>query len=63
MYVTHFPCLPCCKAIIQSGIKIVYYAQDYKNHPFAIELFEQADVKVEKVELLESFIDFRMSIQ
>lgn len=63
MYVTHFPCLPCCKAIIQSGIKTVYYAQDYKNHPFAIELFEQADVKVEKVELLESFIDFRMSIQ
>ncbi|MDQ0231571.1 ComE operon protein 2 [Metabacillus malikii] len=51
IYVTHFPCLQCCKALIQSGIKTVYYAVDYKNHPYAIELFEQANVKVEHVEL------------
>ena len=49
MYVTHFPCLPCCKAIIQSGIKTVYYALDYKNHPYALELFNSADVEVKKV--------------
>ncbi|MDQ0174207.1 ComE operon protein 2 [Bacillus chungangensis] len=49
MYVTHFPCLQCCKAIIQAGIKTVYYANDYKNHPYAIELFEQAGVRVEQV--------------
>lgn len=58
IYVTHFPCLQCCKAIIQAGIKTVYYAEDYKNHPYAIELFKQANVKVEKVELTESVIDF-----
>ncbi|GLH64886.1 ComE operon protein 2 [Parageobacillus sp. G301] len=49
MYVTHFPCLHCCKAIIQSGIRAVYYAQDYKNHPYARELFEQAKVRIEHV--------------
>ncbi len=49
IYVTHFPCLQCCKAIIQAGIKTVYYANDYKNHPYAIELFEKASVTVEKV--------------
>ncbi|OIK13123.1 ComE operon protein 2 [Bacillus sp. MUM 13] len=49
IYVTHFPCLQCCKSIIQAGIKAVYYAKDYKNHPYAIELFEQAGVKVEHV--------------
>ncbi|MCV9884922.1 ComE operon protein 2 [Metabacillus halosaccharovorans] len=49
IYVTHFPCLQCCKALIQAGIKTVYYATDYKNHPYAIELFEQADVKIEFV--------------
>jgi len=59
IYVTHFPCLQCCKAIIQSGIKTVYYAKDYKNHPYAMELFNQANVHTEKVELEEQLIDFR----
>jgi dCMP deaminase len=58
IYVTHFPCIQCCKAIIQSGIKTVYYAQDYKNHPYAIELFEKANVRLEQVELKERLIDF-----
>ncbi len=49
IYVTHFPCLQCCKSIIQAGITAVYYAEDYKNHPYAIALFEQAGVKMEKV--------------
>lgn len=49
IYVTHFPCLQCCKAIIQAGIKTVYYAADYKNDPYAIELFKQANVNVEQV--------------
>ncbi len=51
IYVTHFPCLQCCKSIIQAGIKAVYYAEDYKNHPYAVELFEQAGVKAAKVEI------------
>ena len=49
MYVTHFPCLQCCKAIIQAGVKKVYYAEDYKNHPYAIELFKKAGVATEQV--------------
>lgn len=53
IYVTHFPCLQCCKAIIQAGIKKVYYANDYKNHPYAIELFNQAGVELEEVEQSE----------
>lgn len=57
IYVTHFPCLQCCKALIQSGIKSVYYAVDYKNHPYAVELFEQANVKVEHVQLEKSIDD------
>jgi dCMP deaminase len=58
IYVTHFPCLQCTKALIQAGIKTVYYAADYKNHPYAIELFEQAKVNVVQVELKEKMIDF-----
>ncbi len=50
IYVTHFPCLQCTKAIIQAGIKGIYYAEDYRNDPFAEELLAQAKVKVEKVD-------------
>ena len=50
VYVTHFPCLQCCKAIIQAGIRTVFYAVDYKNHPYALELFEKAGVKTEQVD-------------
>ncbi|MBC5638778.1 ComE operon protein 2 [Ornithinibacillus sp. BX22] len=51
IYVTHFPCLQCTKQLIQSGITTVYYAEDYKNHSYAIELFKEAGVRTEKVEL------------
>lgn len=51
LYVTHFPCLQCCKMIIQSGINRVFYANDYKNHRYAVELFHEAGVFTEKVQL------------
>src|SRR5699024_7663534 len=51
IYVTHFSCLQCAKQLIQSGIKIIYYAADYKNSKFAEELFKTVGVKTEKVEL------------
>ncbi|UCZ54467.1 ComE operon protein 2 [Bacillus shivajii] len=57
IYVTHFPCLNCCKSLIQAGIKKVFYASDYKNHEYAIELFEAAGVDVEQVELEEMILD------
>ncbi|WP_209122971.1 ComE operon protein 2 [Alkalihalobacillus sp. BA299] len=57
IYVTHFPCLNCTKSIIQSGISAVYYSADYKNHPYALELFEQAGVKVKQVELEALILD------
>ncbi|WP_077327094.1 ComE operon protein 2 [Virgibacillus siamensis] len=57
IYVTHFPCLQCCKQIIQAGIKTIYYAADYKNHPYALELFKDAGVETEKVELSAIALD------
>ncbi|MEH7664411.1 deaminase, partial [Bacillus velezensis] len=59
IYVTHYPCIQCCKSIIQAGIKTVYYAEDYKTQPYAKELFSQAGVKVEQVELDEMIIDLK----
>ncbi|WP_070120731.1 ComE operon protein 2 [Bacillus marinisedimentorum] len=51
IYVTHFPCIHCTKALIQSGIKALHYAKDYKNHPYAEEMLQQAGVFVQKVEV------------
>ncbi|WP_010303443.1 ComE operon protein 2 [Kurthia senegalensis] len=58
LYVTHFPCLPCTKSIIQAGIQNLYYATDYKNNEYAIELLRQAGVNVLHVPFDERKIDF-----
>lgn len=58
LYVTHFPCLPCTKTIIQAGIKNIYYAKDYKNNPYALDLFNKAEVRVVHVPFDEKKIDF-----
>ena len=39
-YVTHFPCLNCTKALIQAGINKIYYKDDYRVDPYALELLE-----------------------
>ncbi|MDO5301170.1 MAG: cytidine/deoxycytidylate deaminase family protein [Tissierellia bacterium] len=45
-YVTHFPCLNCTKALIQAGIREIVYLHDYKNDPYALELFEKNGIPV-----------------
>lgn len=49
-YVTHFPCLNCTKALIQAGIKNIYYKNDYRVDDYAILLLERNNVNYEKVE-------------
>lgn len=51
IYVTHFPCLPCTKAILQAGIKKIYYLNDYKNNEYTKELIDHVGVEVEQVKL------------
>jgi dCMP deaminase len=58
IYVTHFPCLQCTKAIIQAGISKLVYAEDYKNNEYAQQLLQQAGVRVLKVPFEEREVDF-----
>lgn len=58
VYVTHFPCLPCTKSLIQAGIQKIYYAKDYKNNPYAQQLLARAGVEVAHVPFDERKIDF-----
>jgi dCMP deaminase len=51
IYVTHFPCLPCTKAILQAGIKKIHYLNDYRNNEYALDLIHQVGATVHQVEL------------
>ena len=48
-YVTHFPCLNCTKALIQAGIKQIYYQHDYRIDEYAVELLTSNNVGFEKL--------------
>ena len=51
IYVTHFPCLACTKALLQVGVKGINYLHDYRNDPYAQALIEQLGVSVHQVVL------------
>lgn len=59
IYITHFPCVHCTKALIQSGIKAIYYAEDYKNDEYAIKLLNQSNCLVKQIELEEMILDLK----
>lgn len=46
LWVTHLPCLYCTKAIINVGIKNVYYGIAYRPDKLALRFFEDAKVQV-----------------
>jgi len=49
IYVTHFPCLNCTKALIQAGIKKIYYKDDYRVDEYALELFRRNNISLIKL--------------
>ncbi|KAF1296898.1 ComE operon protein 2 [Enterococcus sp. JM4C] len=55
IYVTHFPCLACTKAILQAGVKTIHYLHDYHNNEYAISLIKQVGANVHQVKLDEKY--------
>lgn len=49
IYVTHFPCLNCTKALIQAGIRKIYYNDDYRVDDYAVELLRRNNVQFKKI--------------
>ena len=45
-YITHYPCINCCKILCAAGIKKIYYHFDYKNDPLVGELLLMAHIDV-----------------
>lgn len=48
IYVTTVPCFACSVAIVNAGIKEVFYHNDYRDHA-GLELLQKAGIKVSKV--------------
>lgn len=49
LFTTTSPCIECSKLIIQSGIKEVYYSEEYRTMD-GVELLKKANIKVEQYE-------------
>jgi dCMP deaminase len=47
LFITHAPCIHCAKAIYQSGIKNVFYREEYRDTK-GLEFLEQGGVNVTK---------------
>lgn len=64
LYTTLFPCNECCKAIIQCGIKRVYYVSDkYANTESVIAAKKMLDAaNIEQIQLLTQIGDIVVSL-
>lgn len=49
IYITTYPCINCIKMIIASGIKRVFYKEEY-NSPLTKQLAEEANVELIKID-------------
>ena len=48
-FITHYPCLNCCKILLASGIKQIKYINDYKNDSLVDVLCKQCNVPIIKI--------------
>jgi len=49
LFVTHSPCIECAKLIFQTGIKEIYYRNDYRSSD-GINFLKSCGIKIEKVD-------------
>ena len=49
VYVTHYPCIICCRLLLASGIKEIKYINDYKNDELVSYFCDQAKVTIKKI--------------
>lgn len=49
IYVTHYPCINCFKCIANSGIKSIFYLEDYNNDPLIDEINRDIQIPISKI--------------
>ena len=48
-YVTHYPCIICCRLLLASGIKQIKYLEDYKNDELVKYFCNELNVQLIKL--------------
>jgi dCMP deaminase len=48
-YITHYPCIICCRIMLAAGIKCIKYIHDYKNDDLVEQFCRQMDVSIYKI--------------
>ena len=48
-YITHYPCIICTRILLASGIKNIYYIDDYKNDDLVKHFCLQKNVNIFKL--------------
>jgi dCMP deaminase len=48
-YITHYPCLNCCRLLLASGIKEIKYIDDYKNDELVNYFCDQLKINISKL--------------
>ena len=48
-YITHYPCLICTRLLLASGIKEIYYINDYKNDNLVQYFIKEKGVVLKKI--------------
>ena len=48
-YITHYPCIICCRLLLASGINEIKYINDYKNDDLVPIFCSQCNVNINKL--------------
>ena len=48
-YITHYPCINCSKILAASGIKKIFYNEDYKNSEISTNILKSSNIEIIKI--------------
>jgi|TARA_Y100000996_G_C22539499_1_gene649482 dCMP deaminase len=48
-YITHYPCIICCRLLLAAEIKEIKYINDYKNDDLVKQFSDQCNVPIKKL--------------
>lgn len=48
-YITHYPCIICCRILLASGIKEIKYINEYKNDELVNSFCEKMGIRISQI--------------